>query len=297
MSRILIIGQNSFIGNSFQSYSSYRQIDKISLRKNNLDDLSFKEYDVILHLAALVHQSSKIPYEEYYKVNVELAYRVAEKARREGAKQFVFFSTIRVYGEYTGKNEIWNEYTTPKPTDNYGKSKLEAERLLNTLNTEDFAVSILRIPMVYGPDNRGNINKMIHFLEKFRFSPFRKIENERNVLYVKNLVDFIGLILEHRRSGLFVVTDPYPVSTSEIAENIIKHIDKKVFSFSVPVMFRKIVKLIWSAGYYKIFGNLKLDSSESFKDVNFFPEYAFEEGMKEMMHSYKHRKKKARKDT
>jgi UDP-glucose 4-epimerase len=238
-----------------------------------------------------VHQSSKIPYEKYHEVNTTLAYETARKAKEEGVKHFVFFSTIRVYGEYTKEDETWDEETTPYPTDNYGRSKLEAEKQITALSDDHFAVSILRIPMVYGPGNRGNINKMIHFIEKFRFSPFSGINNERNVLYIKNLVDFLDKIITNRIGGLFVVTDPNPVSTSEIADDICKHIDKKIFKFSIPGMFRFLLKSMWRAGYYKIFGNLKLDCTKSFERVAFEPDYNFGEGIAEMMEWYKNNQK------
>lgn len=289
--KILITGKNSFIGNSFEASTKFKSPDKVSLRNTSLEELSFRNYDAVLHLPALVHQSSSIPYQTYHKINTELAYETAKKAKEEGVEHFVFFSTIRVYGEYTKKNETWDEETSPSPTDNYGRSKLEAEKKIAPLSDENFTVSILRIPMVYGPGNRGNINKMIHFVEKYRFAPFSKIRNERNVLYIKNLVDFLDKIIQHRIDGLFVVTDPSPVSTSEIADNIRKHIDKKIFTLSIPGIFRFLLKSIWRAGYYKIFGNLKLDCTKSFERLGFEPVYNFEEGIVEMMDWYKNSKK------
>jgi UDP-glucose 4-epimerase len=288
---ILIIGKNSFIGNSYEENTKFKNREKISLRNSTLEELSFSNYQALLHLPAIVHQSSKIPYEKYHEVNTTLAYETARKAKEEGVKHFVFFSTIRVYGEYTKRNETWDEETPPSPTDNYGRSKLEAEKQITALSDDHFTVSILRIPMVYGPGNRGNINKMIHFIEKFRFSPFSRINNERNVLYIKNLVDFLDEIIQHRTGGLFVVTDPNPVSTSEIADNICKHIDKKILTFSIPGIFRFLLKSMWRAGYYKIFGNLKLDCTESFERVAFEPGYNFGEGIAEMMEWYKNNQK------
>ncbi|MGM0496749.1 MAG: NAD-dependent epimerase/dehydratase family protein [Bacteroidota bacterium] len=285
--RVLIVGKNSFIGNSFEQHSRLKPCDKVSLKTNKLDSINFSDYDTVLHLPAIVHQSSKIPYQQYYEINTELAYKTALKAKQEGVKQFVFLSTIRVYGEYTPKGVGWNEETTPKPTDNYGRSKLEAEEKLRTLNDRDFYVSILRIPMVYGPGNRGNINKMIAFINKYHLAPFLNISNERNILYVKNLVDFIDQVILQYQQGTFLVTDPRPISTTEIAQTISKHLDKKIFLFTVPCFLRGILKFLSPSVYCKIFGNLKLYSTESYKRIGFQPGYSFDQGMKEMIDWYK----------
>jgi UDP-glucose 4-epimerase len=285
--KILIIGENSFIGNSYQKYSDFKYCVKVSLKQYNLEDVNFKGYDTILHFPAIVHQSSKIPYEKYRDVNTNLAYRTAKKAKNDGVRQFVFFSTIRIYGEYTPGNVVWNESTKPSPTDNYGRSKLEAENKLRPLNDSDFHIVILRIPMVYGPGNRGNINKMISLIDKFYCGPFSNIDNERNILYIKNLVEFIDKVIAKDGYGTFLVTDPKPVSTTEIAHTISKYLDKKVLLMSIPILLRRLLKFFWKAGYYKVFGNLKLDSTASYEKMNYQPKYNFEQGMKEMMEWYK----------
>jgi len=285
--KILILGENSFIGNSYQKYSGFKDCDKVSLKQHNLEDFDFKEYDTILHFPAIVHQSSKIPYEKYRDVNTNLAYRTAKKAKNDGVRQFIFFSTIRIYGEYTPGNVVWDESTEPSPTDNYGRSKLEAENKLRPLSDSDFHIVILRIPMVYGPGNRGNINKMISLIDKFQIAPFSDINNERNVLYIKNLVEFLDQVILQSKEGTFLVTDPDTVSTTKIARTISKYLNKKVILLPVPKPLRKLLKHFWKAGYYKVFGNLKLDSTTSYKIINFQPGYTFDQGMKEMMEWYK----------
>jgi len=284
--KILIIGRNSFIGNSFAEHTSFKHCDKISLRTANLQDLNFNGYDVVIHLPAIVHQSSEIPYKKYYEINVELALQTALKAKKEGVKQFIFLSTIRIYGEYTPENVIWSENTEPAPTDNYGKSKLEAEEKLKPLNDSDFLISVLRIPMVYGPGNRGNINKMIDFMVHYRVAPFLTINNERNILYIRNLTEFIDQVITQKASGTFLASDPDAVSTTKIARAIAMHMNKKIYMFSIPPLFRRILKMAWRSGYHKIFGNLKLDCTASFKTLNYIPGYTLEEGMKEMIEWY-----------
>lgn len=291
-SKVLILGKNSFIGKSFERHSRFKPCDKVSLKTSRLDSLNFSGYEAVLHLPALVHQSTNIPYERYHEINTELAYNSALKAKQEGVKHFVFLSTIRVYGGYTPGGSVWSEQTPPKPIDNYGKSKLYAEKKLKSLVDENFHVTILRIPMVYGSGNRGNINKMIEFMDKYHIAPFLNIHNERNILYVKNLVDFIDQVILQNKQGVFLVTDPKSVSTTEIANSISTHIDKRLVHFSIPGFLRLILKLLRPFIYYKIFGDLHLDSTKAYKEVDFNPRYSFEQGMKEMMEWYKNNKNK-----
>jgi len=285
--RVLILGKNSFIGKNFEAYSMLQPCDKVSLKTNELDSLNFSDYDAVLHLPAIAHQSSKIPYHQYYKVNSELAYETARKAKEEGVKQFVFLSTIRIYGEYTPGDVIWNEETVPKPTDNYGKSKLVAEQKLRTLNDQGFKVTIIRVSMVYGPGNKGNINKMIAFIDKYRIAPLLNINNRRNILYVKNLVDFIDQVIRQRQQGTFLVTDPKPISTTEIAQTISKYLEKRIFRFSIPDFLRAFLKFLSPSVYHKIFDNLVLDNTTTYKSIDFQPRYSFDQGMKEMVDWYK----------
>ncbi len=99
MTKILITGANSFIGINFQRFSRYNDIEEVSLLKNKPEELKLSKYDVILHLAAIVHQSKKIPESDYFFVNRDLCIRTAEQAKKEGVKQFIFLSTLKVYGE------------------------------------------------------------------------------------------------------------------------------------------------------------------------------------------------------
>ena len=160
---LLLTGKSSFLGNSFKRFSlrDRDNIEIISLRNNDLGRINLNAVDVILHLAAIVHQTTKIPEENYFKVNTDLAYDLAQKAKKEGVRQFIFFSTIRIYGEYTIEGEKWTEETPPKPIDPYGRSKLKAEEKIMKLNDDTFTVTVLRIPMVYGPGVKGNMLKLI----------------------------------------------------------------------------------------------------------------------------------------
>ena len=174
MNRILITGAESFIGTNFRKYSNYQNIREISLYENKPEEIDFSDVDVILHLAAIVHQSKKIKEEDYFLINRDLCRSVAEQAKKAGVKQFVFLSTVKVYGKFIPGSDPWNEDSVCHPEDSYGKSKYEAELALRNLDDSDFTVSIVRTPLVYGYGVKGNMLKLIRLVQTLRTLPFKK---------------------------------------------------------------------------------------------------------------------------
>src|SRR5450759_5019064 len=188
MTKILITGAKSFVGTSFRKFSQFENTDEISLYENKPEDIDFSRYDVILHLAAIVHQSKKISESEYFKVNRDLCLRTAESAKKAGIKQFVFLSTLKVYGDFIQNTELRNEHSKCFPEDAYGKSKHEAEIGLKKLEDPDFTVSIIRPPLVYGEGVIANMLSIVKIIEFFPFLPLGCINNRRNFIYTENLV-------------------------------------------------------------------------------------------------------------
>src|SRR5450759_4076326 len=126
MIRILITGTNSFVGKNFLKYSTFKDVDEIYLFENKPCEIDFSKYDVVIHLVAIVHQTKRIPEEEYFRVNKDLCLEVAKHAKDAGIKQFIFLSTVKVYGEFIHGSIPWNEFSECHPDDSYGISKYEA---------------------------------------------------------------------------------------------------------------------------------------------------------------------------
>ena len=143
MKNIIITGANSFIGSYFKNQIKEFEIKEVCLIENTLQSIDFSSYNVVFHVAAIVHQDKSIPEVTYFKVNSDLAFDVAQKAKKDGVKQFVFMSTVKVYGENTTEEKLWTEETECLPVDAYGKSKLEAENRIMELNDEVVFLSCL----------------------------------------------------------------------------------------------------------------------------------------------------------
>ena len=228
MKKILITGKGSYLGNSLKAYleafGDCYQVDCLSLRSGDWKEQSFRGYDAVYHTAAIVHQprSKDAPGElaRYRAVNCDLAVDAAKKAKAEGVRQFVFLSTMAVYGLTAafGKTVTITAQTPTVPTDNYGLSKLEAERALLSLEGPDFRVAILRPPMIYGKDCKGNFRSLVSLARRLPFFP--KVPNRRSMLYVGSLNRLVQQIIDREDRGIFCPQDPEYLNTSAMVQAI-----------------------------------------------------------------------------
>lgn len=228
MKRILITGANSFVGSSFREYLKGRKADyditSVSVRDDMWKTMSFSGFDVIYHCAAIVHQpetKNDLSQSSVYKrVNTDLPFALAQKARAEGVRQFVFLSTAAVYGlEASMRTPCVITRDTPlKPADLYGKSKLDAEELLRSLENDSFHVAIVRPPTIYGPGCKGNYNALSAIGR--RLPCFPKVSNQHFMIYVDNLSEFVRLLIEDNASGVFCPQNREPISTDDVVSAV-----------------------------------------------------------------------------
>lgn len=229
MKKILITGTNSYIGDSFGQYMlQYQdayQVDTLDMIGDGWRKKDLSGYDVIFHVAGIVHQKETAENKElYYKVNRDLVAELAQKAKNAGVTQFVFMSTMSVYGLESG---VITPDTKPMPVNHYGKSKLEAEAVLTALQDENFTVSILRPPMVYGKGCPGNFQMLLSLVKK---SPvFPAVKNRRSMLFIDNLSAFVHLVIEKKCSGVFFPQNRECANTTEIAKVMAKVLQRRVF--------------------------------------------------------------------
>lgn len=286
--KILLTGSNGYLGNSFlNQYQNKYTFEKFSLLSQKLEDINFdsitkeiKAFDVVLHCAALVHQKEEHPYEKYHEINVDYPVKLAKLAKENGVKQFVFISTIAVYGE---NREKLDENTTYTPITPYGKSKLEAEKQLLELSDDSFIVSIIRPPMIYGKNAPGNIDSLVKLVKKLPIIPLGKIENKRSFISIQNLCYIIDEIITQQKSGIFLCADDKPLSTSKLIELIAKNLNKKVYLVKIP-FFESLLKLIKPSFHKRLYGSLEIDNTITKEKLNLKNPYSVEEGIRLMLH-------------
>lgn len=237
MIRILITGQGSYIGTHFMNYlkenfPAQYEVDELDMMGDGWKSYDFTKYDVVYHVAGIVHLKEKKENEQlYYQVNRDLTYEVAKKAKAAGVKQFIFMSTMSVYGLIYSEEPI-TKNTPCRPVTYYGKSKLEAEKLISKLEDTTFKVCIMRPPMIYGKGAKGNYPLLAKFAKKTPIFP--TLNNERSMLYVGNLVEFIRLMIENNESGVFLPQNEEYVSSKKLVKmvsSISGHIDKSLSQY------------------------------------------------------------------
>ncbi|MUV37176.1 UDP-glucose 4-epimerase [Lentibacillus sp. JNUCC-1] len=269
MKHVLITGVNSYVGNSLAEWlgkdpDSY-SVDKISLKDGSWREMDFSKYDSVVHVAGIAHVSKDPKMEEkYYKVNRDLTIEVAHKAKVENVGQFIFISSIIVYGDAVGEDGVIDKNTIPKPKDFYGESKLQAEKGIEPLNDKVFKVVIIRPPMIYGKESKGNYPKLAKAAQKLPIFP--DLNNQRSMLHIDNLSEFLRLMIEKEESGLFFPQNKTYVKTSEMVKLIsnvhgrnIKLV--KVFNPLLRFMLPRVDIV------NKVFGNLVYDINLSqYKD-------------------------------
>lgn len=236
MKRILITGENSYLGvclrNYLQQWPECYSVDSISVRSDCWKEKSFRGYDAVYHAAAIVHmeQSKDDPAqaELYDRVNACLPVEVAAKAKDEGVGQFVFLSTASVYGLTApfGKTVTICRDTPLEPKDNYGISKAKAEAGLLKMADEHFAVAILRPPMIYGKGCKGNYQTLAKMAKKLPAFPY--VKNRRSMLHVDNLCELVRKIVDNGDGGIFCPQNREYVNTCDMMQAIAAANGKKI---------------------------------------------------------------------
>lgn len=228
MKKILITGANSYIGVSVEQHLSQWPkdylVDTVDMVDGSWREKDFHGYDAVLHVAGLVHQpKTKNDPEQadlYDKINHLLAVETARKAKDEGVGQFLFMSSASVYGlsAPVGKVVMITEDTLLNPTDNYGISKKRAEEDLALLRDENFRLVVLRPPMIYGKGCKGNYQTMAKLAKKLPVFPW--VDNQRSMLYMENLAEFIRLLIDDGADGIFCPQNQEYVNTSDMVSLI-----------------------------------------------------------------------------
>lgn len=280
MKKVLITGANSYIGTYFNNYVTNKYSDQLLIDTIDMIDGSwrqrdFSEYDIVYHVAGLAHADVGNVSEEikkkYYAVNTDLAIETCRKAKTDGVKQFVFMSSAIIYGDSApfGEKKIITKDTEPSPANFYGDSKWQADKGVRELADEHFIVTVLRPPMIYGKNSKGNyptLTKMAKLLPVFP-----DVQNERSMLYIENLCEFLAQIMIRGDGGIFWPQNAEYSRTSELVKDIAeitghKILVSKVFNWVVVIASKCPGKI--SGLTNKAFGNLSYDhnlSSYSFK--------------------------------
>ena len=243
MKRILIAGANSYIGTSLERYlleynaaqgREIYQVDTISQRGTAWENYDFGGYDAVFQASGIAHVDTEAVTQKqqalYYQVNCDLAAATARKAQAAGVGLFIYPSSIIVYGDSApyGKSRV---ITPETPADNphfYGNSKIRAEEELRGLVSEgqEMQIAILRLPMVYGRGSKGNYPLLAKLADKLPFFP--EAQNQRSMIYIENLCEFIRQRIEEGKGGLYFPQNAEYTATARMVQEIAAAHGKKI---------------------------------------------------------------------
>lgn len=245
MKKVLITGKDSYIGTNVKKWlekDENYQVEEVETQNDIWKEKDFSSCDTVIHVAGIAHVSAAPKLEDlYYHVNRDLAIEVAKKAKQENVKQFIFMSSMIIYGKDAtlGNEKIIDYDTIPQATDFYGKSKLEADEELQKLQDDNFKVVIIRTPMVYGPNCKGNFPRLKK-IAKHTFA-FPNINNHRSMIYIDNLCEFFKQSIENNVSGIFYPQNKEYLSTTRIIEIMAESMNRKIW---FTKLFNPILKLL-----------------------------------------------------
>ena len=308
MKNVLVTGANGFIGQAVCRDLLQRQfhvlpvvrhsstIPNATIIKDEYDpqwDTLLKECQTIVHLAGRAHVAHDQSLETralYIKENVELTLLLAQKAADLGVKRFIFISSIKVNGEETLNAKAFNPEDVPHPQDVYAESKwLAEEGLMKITSSTNLEVVIIRPPLVYGPGVKGNFSTLIKLVKKGLPLPLGGIQNQRSLVALDNLSDFIVLCADINASPkaanqVFLVSDGESVSTSSLIQRIADAYQLKLRLIPVPVALLKLLLKLFGKGEaaHRIFGSLKVNDIKARELLGWRPVISMDEQLRKM---------------
>ena len=247
--------------------------------------------DIVIHLAAKVHCFPRTAEEadRFWKVNLDGTKRLIEAAAKEGIRRFVYVSTVGVIS--TVSDDL---------KDAYVQSKSAAEKAV--LEYRDrIEVVIVRPATVYGPHDKGNIFKLVRWVEKGLPPIIGPGTNRKSVVFVRTLADALLFLAERGEKGnAYVVTDGRDLTMNEIVDVICYVIDKKNRWPAIPLSLARGMAAVneWLSDKVEFPRLLEREAVEKLAEetvfdptplfsLGFSPMYSFEEGIAETVRWYK----------
>jgi nucleoside-diphosphate-sugar epimerase len=246
--------------------------------------------DGVVHLAARNHvikETEKDPLSAYRYVNVEGTRNVIRAAVEAGAQWFVHFSSVKAMGE--GGDAVFNEDSLCHPSTPYGISKLESEEAVREEAVRSgMRAVILRLPMVYGPGNKGNLPRMIHWADRGYPFPLFQPDNLRSMIYVENVVAGVLALIKKAPEGIstYILKDREDYSTRTVYSAICRELGKSPRFISFPEPLVRLGGIV-SEDFRKITGSFRVSSGKIVKDLGFTPPFSLEEGIARTVQWYK----------
>ncbi|ACK45991.1 NAD-dependent epimerase/dehydratase [Shewanella baltica OS223] len=314
MNNVLITGATGFVGSvltaELKKCSNVKVISVVRKLSTFIDDdtivvgdidgstdysAAINGVDIVIHCAARAHimrDESTEPLVEYRKVNLEATLNLAKQAIKAGVKRFVFVSSIKVNGERSPLGKPFKHGDISNPLDDYGVSKSEAElQLIELSNATGLEVVVIRPTLVYGPGVKANFGALMNLVAKGIPLPFGYInQNKRSLVSVVNLVDLIITCIDHPKAAnqVFLVSDDYDVSTSEMVREMAKALEKPSWQLPIPIWCYKLAGKLFKKSDVvdRLTGSLQVDIFHTKETLGWKPPQTLQDGFKQTAQAF-----------
>lgn len=296
MMSIAITGASGFVGSFISKLDGYSKVSMgrvesidncsgfvpLDLADNSFDVTKYlMNIDCVIHCAGLAHGTRG----DFRTINSDATIRLARQAGRSGVKKFIFISSIARFGIQTG---IIDKCSRSTPLDDYGVSKKEAEEGLQKIQLEtSMEIISIQAPLLYGPGAPGNFSLLRKLVRLLPVNPFSSIQNQRSVLSIYNLVDFVRYVIEKNvPSGSYLVADPDVISTHDLMQCIADSSGFKRIGVPVPASLWRLIFMLFfkSSLFTKVFGDLVVDTSETSLITGWCPTLTTRESISKTVH-------------
>jgi nucleoside-diphosphate-sugar epimerase len=248
---ILLTGSNGFLGKTIIKELE-KEFQILTLSRNSgeyrvcldIEVPTFREiFDLVIHAAGKAHSVPKTDTErkQFYDVNVIGTRNLLKGLEKTGVpKQFVFISSVSVYGQEFGI-EIDEEHEL-EAKDAYGLSKIKAEVLITEwCKKHNVVCTILRLPLLVGENPPGNLGAMIKAIDKGYYFNIGGGKARKSMVLAQDVAAFIPKIAVI--GGIYNLTDGVHPNFKELSTVISKQKNKRI-PYNLPLSMAKIIGFV-----------------------------------------------------
>jgi len=286
---ILITGASGFIGKSLTRYLANQGHHITAFQRNDFNEstATTQQYDCLIHLAGrahILHETTADAYQSFKAANVDYTLKMATLAQKLGIKQFIFMSSIGVNGKYS-IDKPFTEKDTAQPHNDYARTKWEAELALKAFfEKSETVLTIIRPPLVYGPDPKANFKALLSLCRSPLPLPLGAVHNRRSLVGIDNLCQFIDLCCHHPAAAhqTFLISDDHDVSIAELVTLIRQALHRAPWLVPIPTSVLKVIfSLLGKRNLNEqLLADLQVDTTKAKQLLNWRPATSVDEGIK-----------------